>query len=124
MEDEKEKNEKRNVFDDIIEDAKIPRTKVMEWNGKEIEIKYKVLIGDEDSEIERKYGDDVVKILLEKTFLMIMKANNGLENDMTREQWNALPGKFRTALAMEINLDRNEKDELFRNLQQSQKASS
>ena len=113
-----------NVFDGVINDAKIPKMAIIEWEGKEIEIKYKVLVGEEDSEVEKKYGDDIVSILLEKTYLMIAKANNGSENDLTREQWNSLPGKFRTTVAMQVNLAKEEQAKLFRSLQQSQQASS
>jgi len=116
--------EKANVFESIINDAKIPKVVTLEWDGKTVEIKYKELIGDEDIEIERKFGDDMAGILLEKTFIMIHKANNGAENDISREQWSVLPGKFRTAVALKLNLDEQKQAELFQNFRPTQQGSS
>lgn len=113
-----------SVFEKLIKEADIPKNITVSWDGVDYELKYKELIGDEGIEIERKYGDDLVMILLEQTYLMLAKANNGSPNDMDRKIWSTLPSKFRVKITMELNREEAKQNEVFQNLQEQEAESS
>jgi len=119
-----DENKQNSIFDKIIKDADIPKVCKIEYKGEDIEIKYKELLGDEAIEIEKKYGNDFITIILEQAYTMLVKANNGSENDMTREIWSSLPNKFRTKITMQINMEEKKDAEVFQSLQEAQEGSS
>lgn len=91
-------------WESIIEDAKIRKCIDLTWENKKIRLFYKELIGPEDTEIDKRIGNNESAIILEKTYMMIVKANKGGEapSDMTREKWNAMPARLRNLIIYKI----------------------
>ena len=107
---EEEKNSEETTeqytWDDIIEDAKVAKIAEVKWDGKVIKVPYKELIGPEDLEVDRKYGNDQEKLILTKAMMMVMKANTGDEKtDMTKERWSKIPARLRNLIVYKVLLE-------------------
>jgi len=91
-------------WDSIIEDAKIVKSITLTWDGKPLTVFFKELIGAEDMEIDKRIGNDEGRIILEKTYMMILKANKGDDSpsDMTRPKWDNLPARLRNLICFKV----------------------
>lgn len=109
VEDKADEKEARTDFswDDIIEDATIVKRCEVTWKGEKLQLSYRELMGYEDLEVDKKYGNNVSRIGAEKVLLMLQKANSDVpeQTQMNRERWELMPSRLRNLIIMTVLFD-------------------
>ena len=101
---EEKKTENIN-WKNIVVDAKVTKSVDIPWNDDSFRVYYKELVGEEGLSIEIKYPNNVAKVLYEKTYMMIAKANADIDDEdakLTRQVWDQLPERLRNAVVQKI----------------------
>ena len=102
--EEKKASSKIN-WKQIVGDAKVMKHVDVPWDESDFRVYYKELVGEEGLSIESKYPNDVAKVLYEKTYMMIAKANVDIDDEsakLTRQVWDQLPERLRNAVVQKI----------------------